>query len=296
MKDKLKCFIDKQIKLSKDQLDLLNKNFETKTVNFQDEIDGIENCDVALLHSFLPDSNLEKMKNCKFIGIRAHNTDYINKVLTKELGIEFSGIDQKSARSVAEHTIALIFALSKKLLLMHENTVSGKWRAGIELNTDLFQKKIGIIGYGQVGKKVAEIARGIGMEVLISAKNETPAQGELPIDRVLAESDIITVHLPSRKDTQNFMDSEKISKLKSGVIFINTSRGSLVDYDALYSALESGKISAAGLDVYPDEPVTESPFFDHKNVICTPHLAFYTKETLDAMNNAVIEKLFENLK
>lgn len=293
MEIKQKCCIDKQIKFSEEHMKFLKEKFNTETVNFQEESDAIESCDVALLHSFLPDSNLKKMKKCKFIGIRAHNTDYINKVLAGEIGINFSGIDQKSARSVAEHTITLIFALAKKLILLHENTVSGKWRAGIDLNMDLFNKKIGIIGYGQIGKTVAEIAKGIGMEVLISSKSDNPGKGELPLDEVLSKADIISVHLPSRENTQKFIDREKISKMKDGVIFINTSRGSLADYEALEEAIKSGKIYAAGLDVYPDEPVKESPLFRYPNVICTPHLAFYTKETLEAMNAAVIDKLFQ---
>ncbi len=292
MRKKLKCCIDRQIKFSEAHIELLKEKFDIEMVKFQEE-DGVLECDVALLHSFLPDGNLKKMKNCKFIGIRAHNTDYINKTLAEEMGISFSGIEQKSARSVAEHTIAMVFALSKKLIPMHQNTVSGKWRSGLSLNMDLLDKKIGIIGYGQVGKKVAEIARGIGMDVLVSAKNDTPAKGELPLEEVLQKSDIVSLHLPSRKDTLKFIDRDKISKMKDGVIFINTARGALVDYEVLEEAIKSGKISAAGLDVYPEEPVKESPFFKYSNVVCTPHLAFYTKETLEAMNMAVIGKLFE---
>lgn len=291
------CFVDQNIGLSSADIQrLTNQSVGVKYLDLTDEKNDYSSIKFLLIHSFLRDDFLRQMNNCIYIGVRAHNTDYLDRETAAEMGIKVTGLRrQHGINSVAEHTLMLIMALSKNLFLSHENTVSGKWRTGLGLNLELRGKKIAIMGHGQIGKRVAELSRALGMEVLIAPKPTGTVSNDSQTERILKEADIISVHIPATKENKGFIDKRKIDWMKQDAILINTARGSVIDYKALEEALNNGKFLGVGLDVYPQEPAVKSRIFKYKNVICTPHIAYLTKESLTQMNKELIDN-FLNFK
>ena len=290
-----KCFIDKTIELTECELDLLHKMnldaviFDEKTVN-PNEIEYL------LLHSKLSDELLSKMTMCKYIGIRAHNTDYVNKNMTDKQQIVVKGLlNQHGVNAVAEHTFSLIFSLTKNLIHSHQNVIQGKWRDNLRLNYELNNKKLGIIGYGQIGRRVADLGKAFGMEVLIAGKRNETKPGETSLEYVLKNSDVISLHLSSKEENNNYINHEALKLMKKGAILINTARGSVLDYVALETEMKNDKFLGVGLDVFDIEPLQNSFFTNSENVILTPHVAYMTNDTLMNMNNELVVNLKEFL-
>lgn|GEM_PF-3248069 len=170
-----------------------------------------------LAHGFISDSLLSELVKCSYIGMRTHNTDYINKTLAEEMGITVCGLSrQYGVNAVAEHTFMLILALAKNLVNSYQNTISGRWREALGPNAELSGKKIGIIGCGQIGKRVAEIASFFGMEVLVAGKEKVLKKDELPVADVVSRSDIISVHIPATPENKG--TKESIDKMNEELI------------------------------------------------------------------------------
>ncbi len=291
------CFVDKNIVLSDRNIDLLKRQ-NISIVKFYIINDSLNYTEIEflLLHSFLPNEKLHLMKNCKYIGIRAHNIDYINKEISDNYKIFVDGLKkQHGIDAVAEHTFALIFGISKNIINSHKNIVSGNWKDDLPLNYELKGKAIAVIGNGKIGKRVAEIARLLGLEVLIVGKEKDLKIGEVSIDEALIKADIISIHISSSKENNNFVNQEKLIKMKMDSIFINTSRGSVVDYFALDKEIQKGRFLGVGLDVFPEEPLKTSSLFNYSNVICTPHLGYLTKECIERMNNELVDNIIEKI-
>jgi len=285
------CLLDSAIVLSEDAEARLKLNFNVEPFNpARPTEEQLERCEALLLHSRLPRGTLDRLTRCKYIGVRASNTDYVDRKLAEEKGIVVRGIEQASRVSVAEHTFALIFAVAKQLVPAHSGVVGGRWRDGLKPNYELAGKKLGIVGNGRIGKQVGAIGRALGMEVLFAGKPGEEKEGETPLERTIREADVITLHL-SNKDNRVFFDRDKIRAMKPGAILVNTSRGSLLDEDALKESLLEGRLFGAGLDVFAEEPLRDSSLSDLPNVVCTPHVAFHTQETLAAMNASLISEL-----
>lgn len=285
------CLVDSTIVLSDQHGKQLSEVFEITAYHAdKPDLDLLHETEAFLLHSRFSPEWLNELTRCKYIGIRAHNLDYIDVKSARGMGKEVRGIPPVGQIAVAEHTFALIFALAKHLFLSHKNILCGKWRESLPLNFELHKKYLGIIGYGAIGQKVAEIGRGIGMKVIVSSSKETP--DSLPLEDLLSLADVVSIHIPFRPQNHHFMDRRKIDAMKDGAFLINTARGSLLDHDALEAALRSGKLSGAGLDVFDKEPPTvPNSLFDLPNVICTPHLGFHSPETLHEMNRHLVENV-----
>lgn len=295
------CFVDRNIQFYDNNYKILNEsNINIEFINLNDNNLDFSKIEFLLIHSFLKDDILVKMLKCKYVGIRACNTDYINKNIAKDMGIEVVGLThQYGVNSVAEHTIMLILALSKNIVCSNENVKAGRWRDYLGPNIELTGKKIAIIGYGKIGKRVAELSKVFGMEVLMVPKLNNLVENNDEIEDVLKAADIISIHIPSTSENFGYIDKKKIDSMKKGAILINTARGSVVDYVALEAALNDNKFGGVGLDVFPQEPIIKSEIFKHRNVICTPHIAYLTTESLSKMNEELISNLtnFEiNLK
>ena len=291
-----KLFIDSNIVLATSDITYINfLGFEAISLN-KNEVNYSE-IEYVLLHSKLSDKQLLKMKNCKYIGIRAHNTDYVNILITSKQGIVVKGLqNQHGINAVAEHTFSLIFALTKNIVNSHNNIIEGKWRENLKLNYELNNKKIGIIGNGQIGRKVADIAKALGMEVLIAGQQSGNKPGETVLEDVLKNADIISLHLSSKKENNNYINHELLTLMKKNSILINTARGSVLDYEALEEEIKKDKFIGVGLDVFNDEPLLHSSLTTYSNVILTPHIAFMTNETLEKMNNELLVNFKEFIK
>jgi D-3-phosphoglycerate dehydrogenase len=237
--------------------------------------------DIALDdHSYMPTELLAQcpqLKHIVFLGTGA--ASYMNVAELKERGITVHTIKGYGDTAVAEHTIALMFAAARDVGRMDRDIRGGAWtpQEGMQLHG----KTLGIVGLGGIGREIARMAKGLGMEVI--AYNRT-ALGDAPcplvdIDTLLTRADVVSLNLVLNDETRGFLDVKRIARMKPGALLVNTARGALADEPALIAALMSGHIRHAGLDVFHDEPLKAGhPLTQLPNVTLTAHAAFRTIE------------------
>lgn len=227
----------------------------------------------------------------KYIGLQSTGYNVVDCEYAKQLGITVCNIPSYSTNAVAQLVFSFILQITNEVTIHSDAVKSGEWCACPDFCfwkkplTELAEKTIGIIGFGAIGRKVAAIAEAFDMNVL--AYSPSPKdKGELKtikfvsLEEVLENSDIVTCHCPLNTHTQGLINKENISKMKKTAIFINTSRGPVVDEQALADALNNGDILAAGLDVLKTEPANkDNPLLTAKNCYITPHIAWAAKET-----------------
>ena len=241
-------------------------------------------------HSYLPTELMAQcpaLKHIVFLGTGA--SSYMDVPSLNALGVTVHTIKGYGDVAVAEHTIALMFSCARELARMDRDTRDGRWvpREGVQL----IGKTLGIVGLGGIGREVARIARGIGMEVIAWNRTPQPDAGVplVDLDTLLARADVVSLNLALNDETRGIIDAKRIARMKPGVILINTARGALVDEAALIAALESGQIARAGLDVFHAEPLAK----DHAltrldNVTLSSHSAFRTLEaSMTLMRRAI---------
>lgn len=232
---------------------------------------------------------MKSSPNLRYIGSTATGYNNIDVDAARERNIAVTNIPAYSTDAVAQHTIALMLELANHVGLHNESVKNGEWerhpyfcywKEPIML---LAGKSLGIIGYGQIGKRVAEIAKALGMTVNIYSQDKEAAM----------KSDFISLHCPLTKENAKFVDTSFLVQMKSGAILINTARGGLIDEKALAEALRNGFLKAAAVDVLSTEPPTpDNPLVHLPNCIITPHLAWAPEE----MRRIVCETTAENLR
>jgi D-3-phosphoglycerate dehydrogenase len=237
--------------------------------------------DIALDdHSYMPTELVARCKQLKhivFLGTGA--ASYMNIAELKDRGVTVHTIKGYGDTAVAEHTIALLFAAARDIARMDREVRGGIWTP--QEGVQLFGKTLGVIGIGGIGREVARIAKGIGMEVIAYNRTPQPDGGvtQVELDTLLTRADAVSMNLTLGDETRGFLSAERIACMKPGVIFINTARGALVDEAALLAALQSGHIRHAGLDVFHAEPLkADHPLTKMPNVTLTSHAAFRTLE------------------
>lgn len=279
---------------------------------------GIE-CLCIFVNSKVGKEELDKLPDLKFIATRSTGYDHIDLKLTGKRNIKVATVPSYGEHTVAEFAFALLLTLSRKLLSSFEKVKEGSFSPDGLTGFDLQGKTIGIIGTGKIGKNAIKIAKGFAMNViafdLYPDQNFAKEHGfsyQL-LDQVLASSDIISLHLPESKETHHIINRENVSKMKKGMVVINTARGSLIETEALVWGLQEGIISHAGLDVLDEEgyvademrllgkphPKSEELkilllnhyLIDHPNVIITPHNAFNTSEALRRILDVTVENI-----
>ena len=218
-------------------------------------------------------------------GVGVDNVDV--EAATKR-GIVVANAPESNVVTAAEHTMALLLALARNIPQAYVSLTSGKWERSKFSGVELYEKTLGILGFGRIGQLVAARAHGFGMRVLafdpfVSAERyrELAVEKADSAEDVYAQADFVTIHLPKTPETEGFLDAEAFAKMRDGVRVLNVARGGLIDEAALKDALDSGKVAGAALDVFPSEPVTEHPLFAYPNVIVTPHLGASTAEATD---------------
>jgi D-3-phosphoglycerate dehydrogenase len=231
-------------------------------------------------HSYMPTpliAQCPELKHIVFLGTGA--SSYMNVAELEARGIKVHIIKGYGDTAVAEHSIALMWAAARDLARMDREVRAGVWtpHEGVQL----LGKTLGVIGLGGIGREVARIGKGMGMEV-IGWNRTKHADIKVPlvdIDTLLAKSDIVSINLTLGDETRGFLSAERIDRMKKGVIYVNTARGALADEAALIAALKSGHIRRAGLDVFHDEPLApDHPLAKMENVTLSAHAAFRTPE------------------
>lgn len=231
---------------------------------------------------------LEKLPELRYIGLLSTGYNVVDWEYCKEKGIPVCNIPSYSTSAVAQLTFALILEHTNHVALHSDSVMSGEWsnckyfcyqKSPL---AELDGKTLGIIGFGKIGKAVAVIARAFGMKVLAHTNHPAPFDGVefVTTDELLAESDFVTLHCPLTPQTEGIVNAEFISKMKSSAVLINTSRGQVIDEQALADALNSGRLAGAGLDVLSAEPPkADNPLLGARNCLITPHIAWAGYET-----------------
>jgi D-3-phosphoglycerate dehydrogenase len=203
-----------------------------------------------------------------------------------------------NSASVAELAIGYMFMLARSLYKATATMKEEKWEKKAFTGVELGGKTLGLIGYGNIGHKTATLALALGMKVLAYDPYVTSQNGVkmVTLDELLAESDYISLHLPKTKESANMIGAEQFAKMKNGVRIINCARGGIINEDALYDALTSGKVAGAALDVFAEEPPTDWKLLKLDNVIGSPHIGAGTKEAQDRVGAEVAEKLINFAK
>lgn len=246
---------------------------------------------------------LSQCPNLKYIGILATGINMVDLEYAFSRGIRITNIPAYSTDSVAQFTFALLLEICNQAGLHSEAVHSGKWRSSKDFcfrltpQMELAGKTFGIVGFGNIGKRVAKTAEAFGMKVLIVSSYPDPAfETEnisfVSLDGLLASSDIISLHCPLTDRNRGFINRDAISKMRDGVILLNTSRGPLINEEALAQALRSGKVYAAGLDVLSVEPPGDgNPLIGLPNCVITPHIAWITRESRIRLIEAAVMNL-----
>jgi len=252
---------------------------------------------------------LEKAKRLKVIATPSTGTDHIDRKFAEKKGISIIDIAKEydlldSFSATAEMSWCLLLALIRHLPTAFESAKKGHWARQKFSGQQLLGKTIGILGYGRLGKMMAQIALGFRMKVIACDINpvETPGITFVDFNTLLAESDILSVHIHLNDETRNMFSDQTFSKMKNGAIIINTSRGAIIDEQALLRSLESGKIGGAGLDVIHGEwdtdlqkhPLIQYANF-HTNLIISPHIGGSTTESIEGARIFTARKLANHL-
>jgi D-3-phosphoglycerate dehydrogenase len=224
----------------------------------------------------------------RVIGRAGVGVDNVDVPAATRRGIVVANAPESNVVTAAEHTMALLLAMARNIPRAHQTLTEGKWERSKLSGVELYEKTLGVLGFGRIGQLVAHRARGFGMRVVafdpfVSAERyrELGAEkAERPED-IYAQADFITIHLPKTPETEGFLNDEAFAQMRDGVRVLNVARGGLIDEAALKRALDSGKVAGAALDVFPSEPMTENPLFGRDDVVVTPHLGASTAEATD---------------
>ncbi|WP_101912361.1 hydroxyacid dehydrogenase [Megasphaera vaginalis (ex Bordigoni et al. 2020)] len=243
-------------------------------------------------------ATMEQCPKLKVIARPGVGVDDVDVAGATELGIPVVIAPGANTRSVAEHSMAMMFACAKDML--HSDQEMRKGNFGVRSSYkayELFGKTLGLIGYGHIGGDFAEMATGIGMKVLVYdpfiSKEAVEKQGygyRETVEDILKEADVISIHTPLTPETKNMIGEKEIALMKSDAILINCARGGIVDEAALDKALSENRIHSAGTDVVVHEPIDPNdPLFTHDNIIVTPHMAGQTREAASGVATMAAE-------
>ena len=249
----------------------------------------------------VPAELLETAGNLKVIGRAGTGLDNIDVKAATKQGIAVMNTPGGNTVTTAEHALSLLFALTRNVPQATASLKTGKWEKKKFQGRELFNKTLGVVGFGNIGSIVADRAKGLKMNVIsfdpylteeVALKKGVEA---VTFDELLSRSDYITIHTPLTKDTRHLINDEAFSKMKDGVMLVHCARGGIVDEKALLKALDTGKVAGAALDVFETEPPGEHPLFLKNNVICTPHLGASTSEAQENVAVAVAEQIADFL-
>jgi D-3-phosphoglycerate dehydrogenase len=252
---------------------------------------AIADVDAILIRSAttLDEATIEAANSLRVIGRAGVGVNNVDVAAATRKGIVVANAPQSNIIAAAEHTVALMLAMARNIPQAHSALKDARWERSRFGGVEVYEKTLGIIGFGRIGQLVAQRAKAFGMNILgfdpfVTAERfrelgVEPVEG---VEAIYASADFITIHLPSTPETKDFLSTDQFAAMKDGVRIINCARGELIDDAALQAAIDSGKVAGAALDVFVKEPITDHPLFDgYENVIVTPHLGASTVEAQD---------------
>lgn len=264
-------------------------------------IDRLQGADAVICNKVqITAQVMEACPTLKYIGLFATGYNNIDVAYAAAHGVTVCNVPGYSTEAVAQHTFSLLLGVTNRVHEYTATVAEGDWVRSRTFSyfpiplSELNGKTIGIVGYGAIGRRVGDMARAFGMRVLVCGRRPIPDTDveQVPFDQLLERSDVVTMHCPLNADSEGMMNREAFAKMKEGAIFINTSRGGLVEEQALREALDSGHLLGAGIDVLQVEPMTpDCPLLGAPNLLITPHIAWAGLETRRRLMGVVAENL-----
>jgi D-3-phosphoglycerate dehydrogenase len=288
--------------LSPATVEALGPDFEIRHCNGADRVEllsAIVDVDAVLVRSAtkVDAEALAAAKNLKVVARAGVGLDNVDVRAATQSGVMVVNAPTSNIVSAAELAIALLLAAARQVSAAHASLRNGEWKRSRFTGVELFEKTLGIVGLGRIGVLVAQRLAAFGMNVIaydpyVQAGRAAQMGVRLvDLDTLLEESDFISVHLPKTAETVGLIGADELAKAKPSMVLVNAARGGIVDETALYAALKEGRIAAAGLDVYAQEPCTDSPLFELDNVVATPHLGASTDEAQEKAGIAVAKSV-----
>ena len=240
---------------------------------------------------------IESAERLRVIGRAGTGVDNIDVEAATRRGIIVMNTPGTNSVAAAEHAMALVLSLSRNVHLADRSLREQKWARSEFVGTELYGKTLGVIGFGRVGREVAGRAKAFQMRILVNDPYVAPdlveeAGGEVvALERLIEESDYITLHTPLREETRHLLDDREFARMKDGVRIINCARGGLINEEALLEGLKSGAVAGAALDVFEEEPPIDNPLFELDNVVVTPHLGGSTQEAKRGVSVAICSQV-----
>ena len=248
-----------------------------------------------------PGDVLRRLPELRMITTCGIGTDAIDLKAASELGIAVCNVPGKTAAIVAEHALALMFAVARRTWFQTDAVKHGRW-LGLE-NVYLRGKILGVVGAGHIGAEMARLALAVGMNVIAWTFHPTPQRARelgvpfVSLDELLGAADVISLHVKLTEQSRGLIGTREFALMKPGALFINTARGAVVDTPALVAALDSSKLGGAGIDVFDIEPVpADHPLLACQHVVLTPHNADQTPEGIDILNAGVVDNVLAFLQ
>ena len=261
-------------------------------------IERIADADALMLGWGLPADVMRAAPSLEliaFVGIGAAN--FVDLDAAVKQGIMVCNTPGYADNTVAEHALAMMLALARHLGRLDRDLRAGRWNQAVP-GMELRGKRLGLVGFGGIGARFADLARAVGMTVRAWTRNPSPERAHrhgvefVALDTILRESDVISVHAALAPETRHLIDAKSLDRVKPGVIIINTARGEIIEEDALLCALRSGRVAGAALDVFHEEPVpSDHPILALDNVLVTPHVAYNTPEATHALLDISIDNI-----
>ena len=272
--------------------------YTTKETDQEKLLSRVKDADILMLaNQPLSAAIIEQCPNLKLIDIAFTGVDHVGLEAARARGIVACNAAGYSTNAVAELTFGLAISTIRNIVAVDARCREGGTKDGL-VGFELFGKTFGVVGTGAIGCRVAKIAQAFGCKVLAysrTVKPELAAEGVqyVDLDTLLAQSDFVSLHVPMTAATAKMINAESIAKMKNGAVIINCARGGVVDSQALADALNSGKLAAAGIDVFENEPplAVDHPLLHAKNTVVTPHVAFASKEALEARADIIFANI-----
>jgi phosphoglycerate dehydrogenase-like enzyme len=269
--------------------------FDNAPANQDELLNRLKSANILVISNYPVSVNVvNSSPNLKMIAVAFTGVDHIPLELCKSRGIVVCNAAGYSTQAVAELTISFAISLLRRIVPFDKSTRNGGTLGGF-LGSELAGKTFGIIGFGAIGERVALLAKAFGCKVVVWSRTKKSFEGAdfVSLDELLKNSDIVSLHIPLNDKTRGLIDDHRLKQMKSSALLINTARGPIVNSEALSSALRSGVIAGAGIDVYEHEPPIEQnhPFFSSPNTILLPHIGFATQEAIHHRSEIVISNI-----
>ncbi|HEV8426755.1 MAG TPA: D-2-hydroxyacid dehydrogenase [Pyrinomonadaceae bacterium] len=250
----------------------------------------------------LPAEALSQLPNLRLIGVAATGVDNVDVAYCRSNNIAVCNTRGYAVNSLPEHALMLMLALRRNLIAYRDDVKAGRWREARQFCLldhpigDLRGTTLGIVGFGKLGQSMAQLARAVGMEVIIAERKNAAVvrPDRVSFSEVLRLSDVISLHCPLTEETKNLIGAEELQQMKPNAILINTARGGLIDDHALLDALHNGRLAGAGIDVLRNEPPRDgNPLLDADlpNLIVTPHNAWASRQAMQTLADQLVDNL-----